>query len=100
MDKAKEIANNPAKLEEELKKAFEKMDSDKKGFVSYETFQTSLVEQFKAMGLPEQDKKPSKEEMEKIKAIVDPEGSGKITYENFVKLIKAQIEKAKKDGKI
>ena len=99
MDKAKELANDPAKLEAELKKAFEKMDSDKKGFVSYETLQAALVEQFKAMGLP-QYKTPSKEEMEKIKQIIDPEGSGKITYENFAKLIQAQIQKAKAAGKL
>ena len=30
MDKLKAVVNDPAKLEEELKKAFEKMDADKK----------------------------------------------------------------------
>ena len=36
MDKLKAVVNDPAKLEEELKKAFEKMDAEKKGYISHE----------------------------------------------------------------
>ena len=35
MDKLKAVVNDPAKLDEELKKAFEKMDAEKKGFISH-----------------------------------------------------------------
>ena len=36
MDKAKEIVNDPAKLEEALKQAWKKLDPEGKGFTSYD----------------------------------------------------------------
>ena len=41
-----------------------------------------------------------KEEKAAAKKIADPDGSGKITFENFVKLMEAGIKKAKELGKI
>ena len=98
MDKAKEIISDPAKLEDALKQAWAKMDPQNTGFVSYDVLRTSLKEQSKALGLPERE--PTPEEREQAKKIADPEGTGKITYENFVKLMKLGIEEMKKKEKI
>ena len=45
IEKIKEVVNNPVKLEENLKKAFEKMDADKKGWVSHEVLKEALIAQ-------------------------------------------------------
>jgi len=100
MDKIKAVVNDPAKLQEELKKAFEKMDADKKGYISHEVLKTALIEQAKALGLPKPEKEPTEEEKAAARKIADPDGSGKITFENFVKLMEAGIKKAKEMGKI
>ena len=98
MDKAKEIIADPAKLEAELKKAWEKLDPEKKGYATYDIVEKCLREQAKALGIPE--RQPTPEEVEGAKKLADPEGTGKITYENFVKFIKAGIEQGKAKGKI
>jgi Ca2+-binding EF-hand superfamily protein len=100
MDKIKAVVNDPAKLQEELKKAFEKMDADKKGYISHEVLKTALIEQAKALGLPKPEKEPTEEEKAAARKIADPDGSGKITFENFVKLMEAGIKKAREAGKI
>ena len=100
MDKVKEVVNDPVKLEENLKKAFEKMDADKKGWVSHEVLKEALIAQAQALGLPKPEKEPTEEEKEKAKKIADPDGSGKITFENFKKLMLAGIEKARAAGKL
>jgi len=100
MDKLKAVVNDPAKLQEELKKAFEKMDADKKGYISHEVLKAALIEQAKALGLPKPEKEPTEEEKAAARKIADPDGSGKITFENFVKLMEAGIKKAKEMGKI
>ena len=93
MDKIKEVVNDPVKLEQKLKEAFEKIDADKKGYITHEALKEALIAQHKALGLP-------KPEKAKAKQIADPDGTGKITYENFVKLMHKGIEKAKELGKI
>jgi Ca2+-binding EF-hand superfamily protein len=100
MDKIKAVVNDPAKLQEELKKAFEKMDAEKKGYISHEVLKNALIEQAKALGLPKPEKEPTEEEKAAARKIADPDGSGKITFENFVKLMEAGIKKAKEMGKI
>ena len=100
MDKVKAVISDPAKLEEELKKAFEKMDAEKKGYVTHEVLKVALIEQAKALGLPKPEKEPTEEEKEKARKIADPDGSGKVTFENFKKLMLAGIEKAKAEGKL
>jgi len=100
MDKFKALANDPAKFEEELKKAFAKMDAEKKGYVTPDVLRAAIIEQAKALGLPKPEKEPSEEEKEKIKKLVDPDGTGKITYENFKKLMQAKVDKARAEGKI
>ena len=93
MDKVKEVMNDPAKLEQALKDAWAKMDTEKKGFVTYEVMQEALKSQRKAMGIPEREGTP--EEKEKAKKIADPDGTGKVVFENFVKLVKAGVEQMK-----
>jgi Ca2+-binding EF-hand superfamily protein len=100
MDKLKAVVNDPAKLQEELKKAFEKMDAEKKGYISHEVLKNALIEQAKALGLPKPEKEPTEEEKAAARKIADPDGSGKITFENFVKLMEAGIKKARDMGKI
>ena len=100
MDKLKAVVNDPAKLQEELKKAFEKMDAEKKGYISHEVLKTALIEQAKALGLKKKEKEPTEEEKAAARKIADPDGSGKITFENFVKLMEAGIKKAREMGKI
>ena len=100
MDKIKEVVNDPAKLEKCLKEGFEKMDADKKGYVSHEVLKEALIAQAKALGLPKPEKEPTEEEKAKAKQIADPDGTGKITFENFKKLMLAGIEKARKEGKL
>jgi len=61
IDKVKEVVNDPAKLEEQLKKAFEKIDADKKGYISHEVLRKALIEQAQAIGLPKPEKEPTEE---------------------------------------
>lgn len=100
MDKLKEVVNDPARLEEELRKAFDKMDPEKKGYISHEVLKTSLIEQAKALGLPKPEKEPTEAEKEAARKLADPDGSGKITFENFKKLMHAGIKKARDAGKL
>lgn len=52
MDKIKEVVNDPVKLEQKLKEAFEKIDADKKGYITHEALKEALIAQHKALGLP------------------------------------------------
>ena len=99
MEKYKDIANDPVKLEASLKEAWAKIDVNGKGFVNPQEFQAGMAKLGQSMNIPGM-KPPTDEEKEQIKKIVDPDETGKITYEGFVRLIKAGIEKGKKEGKI
>ena len=98
MEQYKAIANDPVRLEEELKKAWAKIDSKGQGSVSPQEFgmaMAALAQEMKFAGKP-----PSEEERAHFKQIVDPQNTGRITYEGFARLIKARIEKARKEGKL
>ena len=62
------------------------MDADKKGYISHEVLKQALIDQAKALGLPKPEKEPTEAEKEAAIKFADPDGSAKITYENFVKL--------------
>ena len=98
MDKAKEILSDPAKFEAAMKQAWEKLDPEKKGYATYEAVKENLKAQAKAMGMPDREGTP--EEIAAAKKLADPEGTGKVTYQNFVNFIKCGIEQAKKQGKL
>jgi Ca2+-binding EF-hand superfamily protein len=67
------------------------MDADKKEYISHEVLRQALIEQAQTIGLPKPEKEPTEEEKEKAKKLADPDGTGKITYENFTKLMKDGI---------
>ena len=100
MDKIKEVVNNPALLEEELKKFFNKVDVDKKGYITPEQYKEAVILTAKELNLPKPEKEPTEEEKAQAKKIVDPDGTGKITFENFRKFSLLAIEEAKKRGKL
>ena len=100
MDKIKEVVNNPDLLEEELKKFFNKVDADKKGYITHEQYKEAVILTAKELNLPKPEKEPTEEEKAQAKKIVDPDGTGKITFENFRKFSLLAIEEAKKRGKL
>lgn len=99
MDKAKEILEDPSKLEPFLKEIFDKVDAGKKGYLTHEEVVLALDEQAKIFKLPKPEKEPSEEDKKAAQKITDPDGTGKVLFENFVKLIKGEMEKAKAEGK-
>ena len=99
MEQYKEIAKDPVKLEEELKKAWAKIDPKGQGSVTPQEFGMAMATLAKEMKLPER-KPPTEEERAQFAKIADPQNTGRISYEGFVRLTKARIEKAKQEGKI
>ena len=91
-EKAIEIMNDPAKLEDELKKFFTEMDKDKKGYVAFDCVHHSLEEVMKKFGkeVHEEDHKPG--ELEAAQKLCDPKGTGKVEFEGFKALILASIK--------
>ena len=72
------------------------MDTKNEGFVPREVFLAGLKElkeQSKCLGFPQRQASP--EDIERTKKIYDPEGTGKVTFENFIKLVKSGIERMK-----
>ncbi len=98
MENFKEIAADPKKLEEHLKKAFETMDKEKKGYITNEQLQEAIMNQAKVLKI--EPKQPTPEEMAEAKKIIDPEGNGQIKYENFKKVVEMKVAKAKAEGKL
>ena len=100
MDKIKEVINDPARLDEELKKFFAKIDKDNRGYITHEELKAALEETARRLNLPKPEKEPTAEEKEQAKKIADPDGTGKITFENYKKLSMAVIAEGKKRGKL
>ncbi len=100
MEKFKEIANDPVKLEASLKDTWSKIDINKEGALPYDVFKARSEEVGKAMGIPKPPKEPTPQELEMAKKIADPNGTGKINFEGFKALTLAGIEKARKEGKL
>ena len=99
MEKYKEIANDPVKLEAALKDAWAKLDTKGVGYVTHEEFRAAAEAMSKNLNLP--GIKPlTDEERARAKKIADPNGTGKITFEGFKALVQAGIAKGKKEGKI
>lgn len=98
MEKYKEIANDPAKLEASLKETWAKIDAKGEGSVTYEVFEVAAREIAKQMNLPKSPE-PTEAEKEAAKKLVDPNGTGKVNFEGFKLLVQAGIAKAKKEGK-
>ena len=92
MDKLKELANDPAKLEAKLKEDWAKMDTKGEGAITLEAFAAAgkkMQEQLNLGG------SQAPEDKEKFKKLLDPDNTGKVTFDNFVKFVKAGLEKLK-----
>ena len=92
MNKLKELANDPEKLEAALKQIWSKFDTKNQGWVNHDEFRAISIELRKGAG-ESVDKMPSDEERNKIKQLIDPDNTGKVTFEQFVKLTKLGFEK-------
>ncbi len=100
MEKIKEIVNNPTLLEEKLKEFFNKVDVEKKGFITHEALKQAMENTAKELNLPKPEREPTAEEKEQARKVVDPQGTGQITFEGFRNLSLAIIAEAKKRGKL
>ncbi len=98
MEKYKEICNDPAKLEASLKDAWAKISKGADS-VTHEEFKVAAEAMAKELNLPG-IKPPTEEEKAAAKKLVDPNGTGKITFEGFKALVNAGIAKGRKEGKI
>ena len=96
MDKLKAVVNDPAKLEEELKKAFEKMDADKKGYISHEVLKQALIDQAKALGLPKPEKEPTEAEKEAARKLLIQMVQEKLPMKTLLNLCMLESKKQKK----
>ena len=92
MEQLKAFAKDPAKLESKLKEEWAKMDTKGEGFVTFEVFAEAGKKMQQALNL---NKEPTDEEKQKYKQLLDPNNTGKITFENFQKFVKAGLEKLK-----
>ena len=93
MEQLKALANDPAKLEAKLKEDWAKLDTKGEGAITLEAFAEAGRKMQKAFNM--EGKEPTEEEKKKYTQILDPTGSGKVTYDNFVKFMKAGLEKLK-----
>ena len=99
MEKFKEIANDPAKLEASMKETWAKIDAKGEGAVDLKEFETISRKLAEEMNFPK-GPEPTAEEKEKIKQLVDPNNTGKIDFEGFKRLVQAGIAKGKREGKL
>lgn len=97
-EEVKKILEDPARLDAELKKFFEKMDTEKKGYVTFDTVHHSLEDVMKKFGkeVHEEDHKPG--ELEAAEKICDPNKTGKVEFEGFKALVLASIKHHKEHG--
>ena len=86
MEEAKKIINDSAKFDAALELAWKKLDPDNNGKITFETALNNLKLQAKSMGIP--NRNPTPEEKEAIKKMVDPERTGNVTKENYIKFMK------------
>ena len=98
MEKYKEIANDPVKLEAALKDAWAKISKGADS-VTHEEFKVASEAMAKTMNIPGM-KPPTEEEKAAAKKIADPNGTGRITFEGFKALIHSAIEIGIKEGQI
>ena len=91
-EKIKELLDNPSRLDEGLKKSFEEMDKEKKGYVTFEVVHQSLHKALEQYGkiIHEEDHKEG--ELEGAKKICDPKGTGKVDFEGFKALVIASMK--------
>ena len=92
--KLKETLKDPAKLEQFLQALWAVADKEKKGFITFESFEQNCKQ------LAGTTKEPTAEEREKIRKLVDPQNTNKVTYDAFKRVVNIGIEEMKKQGKL
>ena len=99
MEKLKEDLKDPAKFEASLKEAWAKIDDKGEGSISFDKLE--LVNQgiAKYLNIPIQTK-TTPEQNEAIRKFLDPNNTGRVTFEGFKNIVKAQLDKMKELGKI
>ncbi len=87
MDISKELSAKigSSKIEAMFKQNWEEMDPDNKGYITYDVFREYIMSKIKSKNWTELE--PNPEATEKAKKLVDPDETGKITFENYVKLL-------------
>ena len=94
------IVNNPALLEEKLKEIFANVDKDSRGYLTPDQMPLVMQQTGLGLNLPWRESGPTQQEIEQTKKLCDPQGTGKITFEGYKRLVLAIIEKAKQSGKL
>ena len=94
MEKLKELANDPAKLDAKLKEDWAKIDPKGEGSVPIDTFGEAAMKVREQLKLYK-TKEVSEEDKEKYRKLLDPDNTGRITFENFEKFVKSGLEKLK-----
>ena len=92
--KIKEGLKDPAKVENFCKFCWGVADKDKKGYITFDEFEQNCK------ALLNTTKEPTAEGREKIRKLVDPQNTNKVTYEAFKKAVNIVIEELKKQGKL
>ena len=70
MDKIKEVINDPARLDEELKKFFAKIDKDNRGYITHEELKAALEETARRLNLPKPEKNQLQKKKSKLKKLL------------------------------
>ena len=94
-EKIKKVVRDPAKVEGEAKRVFAKLDIKKQGFLEVANVE-DVDKKIIAMNLP--GPKITAEHKEKLKKLADPTGSGKVTEEGFVNMVKTVLAKLQEQG--
>lgn len=89
------VMKDPAKLEEESKKLFGKLDKDNKGYLDVAVMKEHEAK-IEALNLP--GPKIPQEKKDALLKLADPQGTGKITLEGYLNMVKTVVEKLKADG--
>ena len=92
--KAKEFLKDPAKVEQFLQGCWAVADKEKKGYITFPEFEKNCK------ALVGTTKEPTAEEREKIRKLVDPQNTNKVTYEAFKNFVFTGVDELKKAGKI
>lgn len=86
----------PEQQEAEIKKGFDMMDKEHQGYVSLETITAGFVKMGEMFGKP--PKEPTPEEKAQSLKILDPQGTGKVTWECYKTFMMGLVEKFKAMG--
>ena len=92
--KIKEGLKDPAKVENFCKFCWGVADKEKKGYITFDEFEQNCK------ALVGTTANPTAEGREKIRKLVDPQNTNKVTYEAFKKAVNIVIEELKKQGKL